>query len=113
MSESGQTWQRAFKALPAEATGVRTWIGTRTNHPDAPAIANELFVALLHSGTATVEMAVSTAGTRTRITASGHHPLRTLHSHGPGRRIINGLAQSTGLTVDECGLWAQIQEPGQ
>ncbi|WP_393075373.1 hypothetical protein [Streptomyces sp. LN704] len=113
MSETGQTWQRAFKALPAEANGVRAWIGTRTPHPDAPAIANELFVALLRSGTTTVEMAISTAGDRTRITASGHQPLRTQHSHGPGRRIITGLAQSTGLTVDECGLWAQTQEPGQ
>jgi hypothetical protein len=111
MSESGQTWQRAFKALSVEAAAVRTWIGTRTPHPDAPQIANELFVALLHSGTDTVEMTVSTAGDRTRITASGHHPLRTRHSHGPGRRIITGLAQSTGMTVDGCGLWAQIQEP--
>jgi len=112
MSESGQTWQRAFKALPVEAAGVRAWTDTRTPHPDAPQIANELFVALLHSGADIIEMTLSTAGDRTRITASGHLPLRTRHSHGPGRRIVTGLAQSTGLTVDECGLWAQIQEPG-
>jgi hypothetical protein len=109
MSETGQTWQRAFKALPVEAAGVRDWTGLRTPHPDAPAIANELFIALLHAGASTVEMAISTAGTRTRITASGSAVLRLHHSHGPGRRIVSGLAQSTGVTTDECGMWAQLE----
>jgi hypothetical protein len=108
MSESGQTWQRQFKGLPVEAAGVRTWTGTRTPHPDAPQIANELYIALLHSGAATIEMTISTAGGRTRITAAGHAPLPSRHSHGPGWRLVAGLAQTTGLTTDECGLWAQM-----
>lgn len=108
MSESGQTWQRGFKGAAIEAAGVRAWTRTRTRHPDAPQIANELFVALLQSGADVVEMAISTAGTRTRITASGQTPLSLRHSHGPGWRLIAGLSLSTGTTPDECGLWAQL-----
>lgn len=108
MSESGQTWQRAFKSTPAEASSVRAWTRTRTPHPNAPQIANELYVALLQSGADMVEMAISTAGDRTRISATGHARLSVRHSHGPGWRIIAGLAQSTGVTSDECGLWAQL-----
>jgi len=108
MSESGQTWQRAFKGLPNEASAVRAWTSSRTPHPDAPQITNELFVALLHAGADTIEMTISTAGTRTRLTAAGPVQLRLRHSHGPGWRLVAGLAQSTGVTTDECGLWAQL-----
>jgi len=108
MSESGQTWQRGFKALPVEAANVRTWTGSRTPHPDAPTIANELFVAILRAGADVVEVGISTAGPRTRITASGQVPLRLHHTHGPGRLLVAGLAQSTGVTTDERGLWAQL-----
>lgn len=108
MSETGQTWQRGFKALPVEAAGVRAWTSSRTPHPDAPAIANELFVALLQAGADTVEMSISTAGARTRLAASGHARLGLRHSHGPGWRLVAGLAQTTGKTADECGLWAQL-----
>lgn len=111
MSESGQTWQRGFKAAPIEAAGVRAWTRTRTPHPDAPQIAHELFVALLKSGADVVEVAISTAGARTRITASGPAPLPLRHSHGPGWRLIAGLSLSTGMTPDECGLWAELAEP--
>lgn len=108
MSESGQTWQRAFKGASIEASSVRAWTKTRTPLTEAPQVASELFVALLQSGADMVEMAISTAGSRTRISATGPARLPVRHSHGPGWRIVAGLAQSTGVTADECGLWAQL-----
>ncbi|MEU0740755.1 hypothetical protein [Streptomyces sp. NPDC006134] len=77
-------------------------------HPDAPLVAHELYVAVLGAGAPVVEMTLSTADTRIRITAEGPDPLPLLYSHGPGWAIVNGLAARTGLTTDECGLWAQI-----
>ncbi|EPD56344.1 hypothetical protein [Streptomyces sp. HGB0020] len=108
MPESGHTWRKAFKAEPIEASHVRLWTAGRVKHPDAPLIANELYVAVLGSGAPVVEMTLSTAGTRIRITAHGPDPLPILHSHGPGRELVQALAQLSGLTTDECGLWAQI-----
>lgn len=108
MPESGQTWQKAFKAEPIEASHVRLWTAGRVTHPDAPLVAHELYVAVLGSGAPVVEMTLSTADTRIRITAEGPDPLPLLYSHGPGWAIVNGLATRTGLTTDECGLWAQI-----
>ncbi|MFD5796351.1 hypothetical protein ACFWIO_23035 [Streptomyces diastatochromogenes] len=77
-------------------------------HPDAPLIANELFVAVLSSGAAAVDMTLSTAGSRIRIIATGPHPLPLTSSHGPGWALVSGLADLTGLSTDECGLWAQL-----
>jgi len=108
MSETGRTYRRPFKGHPIEAADVRAWTKLRTTHPDAPAVANELFVAILQSGADTVELTISTAGDRLRITAIGSEPLPLRHSHGPGWRLIAGLAQTTGLTTDERGLWAQL-----
>jgi len=108
MGESGHTWQKAFKAEPIEARHVRLWTAGRVRHPDAPLIANELYVAVLGSGAPVVEMTLSTAGTRIRITAHGPDPLPLINSHGPGWQIIHGLATLAGLTSDECGLWAQL-----
>ncbi|MFC7983789.1 hypothetical protein [Streptomyces sp. NPDC057336] len=108
MPESGHTWQKAFKGAPAEAAHVRLWARGRVQHPDAPLIADELFVAVLGSGATVIDMAISTAGTRIRITAEGPDPLPLIHSHGPGWSILNGLCQRTGLTTDETGLWAQL-----
>lgn len=113
MSESGRTYRLAFKGHPVEASEVRTWTSRRTSHPDAPAVANELFVAILGSGADAIEMAISTAGDRTRITATGPAPLALRHSHGPGWRLVAGLALTTGVTTDTRGLWAQLREPGQ
>jgi hypothetical protein len=110
MPETGQSWRRAFKGTPIEAAQVRAWTSTRTTHPDAAAIANELFVAILGSGADLIEMTVSTAGTRTRITATGPSPLSTRHTHGPGWRLVAGLAHITGVTPDDHGLWAQMPE---
>lgn len=110
MSETGQTWRRAFKGLPIEASQVREWTGRRATHPDAPQVANELFVSVLNSGADTIEVTISTAGDRTRITAIGPAPLPLAHSHGPGWRLVAGLARTTGLTTEGCGLWAQLQE---
>ncbi|WP_425244864.1 hypothetical protein [Streptomyces sp. NEAU-NA10] len=108
MPESGHTWRKPFKAEPIEARHVRLWTAGRVTHPDAPLIASELFVAVLASGAAAVEMTLSTAGARIRITAQGSDPLPVISSHGPGWALISGLAHTTGLTTDERGLWAQL-----
>lgn len=116
MPESGHTWRKAFKGEPIEAAHVRLWTAGRVKHPDAPLIANELYVAVLGSGAPVVEMTLSTAGTRIRITAQGDDPLPLIHSHGPGREIVQAIAHMSGLTTDECGLWAQLgtsHDPGK
>lgn len=105
----GGTYGRPFKGLPIEAAEVRTWARLHTRHPDAPTVANELFLAVLASGADTVDVRVSTTGPRLKITAVGPHTLSLRHSHGPGWRIIAGLSNATGVTTDECGLWAQME----
>lgn len=110
MPETGTSWRRAFKGTPIEASEVRAWTRSRAPHPDAPQVANELFVALLGSGADHIEMTISTAGPRTRIAAAGADPLPLRHSHGPGWRIVAGLAHITGVTPDDLGLWAQMPE---
>lgn len=108
MPEWGHTWQKAFKGEPIEAAHVRLWTAGRVQHPDAPLIANELFVAVLTSGATAIEMTLSTAGTRIRIVATGPDPLPLTSSYGPGRKLLAGLATLTGLSTDECSLWAQL-----
>jgi hypothetical protein len=108
MPESGHTWRKSFKGEPIEAAHVRLWTAGRVTHPDAPLIANEVFVAVLGSGAPAVEMTLSTADTRIRITAEGPDPLPLRYSHGPGWAIVSALAALTGLTTDERGLWAQL-----
>ncbi|WP_415947278.1 hypothetical protein [Streptomyces sp. KLOTTS4A1] len=78
------------------------------NHPDAPLVANELYVAILGSGAPVVDMQISTAGRRVRITACGADPLSVLYSNGPGWALVVGLAHASGLTTDKRGLWAQL-----
>jgi len=109
MPESGHTWQKAFKAVPIEAIHVRLWTAGRIKHEDAPLVADELFVAILGSGAPVVEMSLSTAGHRIRITASGSEPLPILSSYGPGWQLVSGLCPLAGLTTDEHGLWAQLR----
>lgn len=109
MSETGRTYRRLFKGHAIEAAEVRAWTALRTRHPDAPAVTHELFVAVLASGAGTIEVTLSTAGGRLRITATGFAPLPLRHSHGPGWRIIAGLSRTTGVTTDEQGLWAQLE----
>jgi hypothetical protein len=110
MPESGHTWQKSFKGQPIEAAHVRLWTRGRVKHPDAPLIANELYVAVLGSGASVIEMTLSTAGKRIRITAQGPEPLPLINSHGPGWLVVSGLSHHAGLTTDECGLWAQLGE---
>ncbi|MGW7239749.1 hypothetical protein [Streptomyces sp. NPDC054804] len=109
MPESGHTWQKAFKGEPIEAAHVRLWTSGRVKHPDAPLVAHELFVAVLGSGAPAVEMTLSTAGPRIRLTATGPDPLPITSSHGPGWKILTGLADLTGICPDELGLWAQLE----
>ncbi|WP_405797858.1 hypothetical protein [Streptomyces sp. NBC_01506] len=114
MSESGHTWRLVFKGHPAEAVRVRQWTGDRLTHRDAPAIANELFIAILGNSparcSAAIEITLSTAGRRARISADGAHPLPMLQTHGPGALIIARLSQSSGVTADGYGLWAQLHQ---
>ena len=114
MSESGHTWRLVFKGHPAEAARVRQWTRGRLDHLDASQIANELFIAILGSSPArrpdTIEITISTAGRRARITATGGHPLPLLQIHGPGALIIDRLAQSHGVSLDGYGLWAQLRQ---
>jgi len=109
MSETGTTYRRTFKGLPIEAAEVRAWTRTRTNHPDAQQITHELFVAILGSGADTIDITLSSAGRRLRITATGPQPLPLRHSHGPGWPIVAALSTSTGITTDEHGVWAQME----
>ncbi|MFC7997440.1 hypothetical protein ACFUVQ_14880 [Streptomyces rochei] len=111
MPESGHTWQKAFKGMPAEAAHVRLWTRGRVTHSDAELVADELFVAVLGSGASAIEMTLSTAGDRIRITAQGHDPLPLIHSHGPGWSVLTGLCRATGLTTDEAGLWGLLEGP--
>lgn len=108
MSEAGHTWRQAFKGLPETARLVRTWTAGRITHEDAPLIADELFTAVLGTRPDIVEMTVSTAGMRARITASGLRPLPILQAHGPGAILVHALSHSSGITTDCCGLWAQL-----
>jgi hypothetical protein len=108
MPEQGTTWRLAFKSHPSEAREVRTWTAFRTANDDAVAIANELFIAILASGSDPVEVEISTAGNRIRITATGTEPLSLRHSHGPGWPLVHALSRQTGVTDDERGLWALI-----
>jgi len=110
VSESGRSWTRAFKGHAVEAAHVRHWIRERASHPDAPQVAHELFVAVLGAGPEVIEMTISTAGPRLKLTATGTDPLPLLHSHGPGWRIIHGLACTHGQTDDKHGLWAQLED---
>lgn len=108
MPETGRTWQKPFKGLPREAWKVRRWTAARVDSPDAVLVAHELFVAVLGTRPDTVEMTLSTAGRRIRITATGPLPLALHHSHGPGSRIVAGLARITGRTPDARGVWAEL-----
>jgi hypothetical protein len=108
MADSGQSWQRIFKGLPEQARAVRQWTRARVEHVDAEQVANELFVAVLGGAPLEVELTLSTADTRLRITARGPAELALRHTYGPGRRIISALAALSGETPDGRGLWAQL-----
>lgn len=105
---AGTTWRLAFKGHPSEAREVRAWTAYRTLNPDAVAVANELFIAILGTEPDVIDVELSTAGQRIRITATGPEPLSLRHSYGPGWRIVAGLSRQTGVTTDERGLWALI-----
>jgi hypothetical protein len=107
---TGTSWMLAFGGHPSEAAAVRAWVRKRVSHADAQAVAHELFIAVLESGANVIEMTLSTADTRLKITARGPLPLELRHSHGPGWRIISGLSRTSGVTVDERGLWAEIRD---
>ncbi|MCX4622769.1 hypothetical protein [Streptomyces albogriseolus] len=109
MLESGRTWRKDFKGDAREAAHVRLWTTGRVTHPDAPTVANELYIGVLSSGSPAIEMTLSTAGTRIRITAKGSSSLLLHHSHGPGWRIVTGLSTEAGLTTDGRGVWALME----
>ncbi|MFF3357126.1 hypothetical protein ACFYWN_31800 [Streptomyces sp. NPDC002917] len=112
MPESGHTWRMLFKGKATEAAHVRQWTRGRLDHCDAQQIANELFVAILGSLIGrhpdVIEMTISTAENRARISATGFLPLPVLQTHGPGTLIISKLSHSSGVSPDGHGLWAQL-----
>ncbi|MFE6627332.1 hypothetical protein ACFVNB_08810 [Streptomyces rochei] len=83
-------------------------MASRLEHPDAPQVANELFLSVLSTGSETVKMTLSTAGPRTQISSAGSVELSALHSHGPGSSIVNGLSTMHGITTDGQGVWALL-----
>jgi hypothetical protein len=107
MSETGQSWRLGFNAHPSEANRVRRWVRSRVEHPDAPLVAHELFIFMIPTGTHTIEMTLSTADSRTRITAASLVEM-SLRNHGYGPRIIDGLSTRSGVTLDGRGLWALL-----
>lgn len=113
MPESGHTWRVLFKGHPGEASHVRRWARGRLNHDDAELIADELFVAILVGLTGrspdAVEMTISTAGSRARISATGFLPLPVPAMRGPGALIISRLSHSSGVSQDGQCLWAQLR----
>ncbi|GGU42981.1 hypothetical protein [Streptomyces violascens] len=109
MPESGHTWRKAFKGLPEEARTVRVWTAGRLGHPDAPLIANELFTAVLGAGPDSIEMTLSTAGTRIRIAADGSVQLSFLQTRGPGAILVGQLSASSGVSEDGQTLWALFE----
>lgn len=104
----GQSWQRAFPAEAAQARDARAWVTKHSAHEFTRQLAGELFLAVLQSRPARMQMTVSTAGPRVRITSASDHPLPMHALHGPGRRIIQALATLHGVTPDDCGLWAEL-----
>lgn len=105
---TGTSWQRAFPAAPIQAHAARNWAAMHAVHPDARQVAGELYLAVLAAHPSVVQMTVSTAGPRRRITASGTWPLAMHSLRGPGQSIIRGLSTAHGVTVDDRGLWAEL-----
>lgn len=110
MPESGHTWRKAFTGLPEEARNVRVWAISHLGHPDVPLIAHELFAAVLGARPDSIEMTLSTAGTRIRIAAHSVKPLPFLQTHGPGAILIAQLANACGVAEDGQTLWALLGE---
>lgn len=108
MPASGCSWSRCFGAVPQEARSVRCWTGSHIPQGDAPLVAHELFVACLGTRPAFVEMTLSTADHRIRITARGPVKLPVRCSHGPGLAIIRAFSITNGTTSDGCAVWAEL-----
>ena len=107
--QSGQSWQRAFKGLPEEARAVRCWTSERVSHASAPQVAHEMFLVALACSPDSIEVTLSTAGARVRITVMGPCEIPLKYVYGPGRRIIYALSDGlSGTTNDGHGLWAQL-----
>jgi hypothetical protein len=107
--QSGQSWQRTFKGLPEEARALHCWTRERVSHANAPQVAHEMFLVVLACSPDTIEVTLSTAGTRARITVMCPCEIALKHVYGPGRRIIHTLSDGlSGTTTDGHGLWAQL-----
>ncbi|MGW8353059.1 hypothetical protein [Streptomyces wedmorensis] len=87
---------------------MRAWTASHVAQPDAPLVAHELFVGCLAARPDSIEMILSTAGDRIRITARGPEPLTALCSHGPGLAIVRGFSSARGLADDGKALWAEM-----
>lgn len=89
---------------------MRYWTHSRIPHPDAPAVADELFIAVLTTEPTAVEVTLSTAGHRVRITAHGATRPLPRQADDAGRRIVAALSARSGTTPDARGLWAELKE---
>lgn len=108
MVVSGQSWQRTFKGLPEQGAAVRLWVRARVDHVDAALVTHELFIAVLATSPAAIDLTLSTAGPRVRISATGPAELPLRHAYGPGHAIISGLSTLCGIASDARGLWALL-----
>ncbi|GAA2495978.1 hypothetical protein GCM10010393_30030 [Streptomyces gobitricini] len=108
MPGRGYTWCKCFAGLPEQARAVRGWTALRIPHADAPLIAHQLFVAALGSRPDAVEMTLSTADRRVRITAAGPSVLSLLQCHGPGSVIVRSLSTASGVDPDGRAMWAEL-----
>lgn len=107
-TSAGTSWQRAFPGNSLSAREARGWAAMHAVHPDARQVAGELYLAVLASHPSLVQMTVSTAGPRRRITATGTWPLAMRDVRGAGRAIIRALSTAHGITPDDRGLWAEL-----
>jgi len=111
MSETGHSWRRTFEATPTSAPVLRAWTRSRITHPQADFVIDELFVAVLTAEPAAVEVSLSTADGRARITVCGAGTQRPLQQADDARhRVAVEPAVRHGTKPDARGLWADLTQ---
>ena len=104
--ESGHSWQRAFTVDAGR--DARAWVAAHVLHADAALIAAELWNAVLATDPDKIELTVSTAGDRARITAAGPEPMPDHALYGPGASLVWELSTRHGIAPDTRGIWAEV-----
>jgi hypothetical protein len=122
--ETGHTWRALFPGRPDQARPVRRWVRSRLaehaddtgltitaqHADDTELLASELFTAASAARPHAVQMTISTAGPRLRLTATAPEPLPSRARTRVAWRIVLGIAGAghAGVDHDERTLWAQI-----